>query len=275
MPVRISSLWFSGPVRNLDLVCMASWVGLGFEVDLYSFDAPPALPRGVRLRDAGEVLSRDYVERLVPLHRKDRRRWQPVANYSDLFRVALMRQGRGLWLDTDVLLFRHFEPDPARPFFAWEDRVRIGSPVFYVPQGHAMLEDYARLFDSPELMPHWLGFRRRVLRQAVWRMLGVRYSPPDLGITIYGNDAFSRLAKKHGIAREALPRRSFYPWHADETLRFFDPAHGGDLWEDPHVLGLHVHRKPYPNRRPAPGSMFARAAERYAPLLPGMVWEEG
>lgn len=271
--MRIVSLWHSGPVRKLDLVCIASWVRLGFEVEIYSFAGITGLPRGVTVRDAGEVLASHWMERINPTHHPERTDRQRIMNYSDLFRVALMQQGRGLWLDTDVFLFRRFEVDHARPYFAWEDGHRIGSPVFYVPQGSPMLVDYERVYDSPDLMPHWLGFRRRVLKPLLWRMQGRPWTPADLGLTIYGNDAFTRLARKHGLARFALPRRSFYVWNGAETLRFFDPAHGGALWDDPTVIGVHVHRKPQPNSRPAPGSMFARGAEMAADLLPGLEWE--
>jgi hypothetical protein len=271
--MKIVSFWHGPRIRNLDMVCVASWVKLGYEVEIYSFAPIEAVPQGVVLRDAAEVLSAKYLEMLKPVYRQARQSWQPVVNYSDLFRIALMQQGRGLWLDMDIALFRPLQIDPARPYFAWEDRSRIGSPVFYVPQGEAMLADYGKLFETPDLMPHWLGFVRGWLRPTVWRAMGRQFSPPDLGITIYGNDAFTRLAKKHDLARFALPKRSFYAWNAAETMRFYDPAHGEDLQGDPAVFGLHVHHKPHPNLWPAPGSLFARTIADVADLLPPMQWE--
>lgn len=260
-------------MRNLEKVCVASWVRLGFEVEIYSFAEVTGMPQGVVARDANEILSSDWMARIDPILHPARKVRQQIMNYSDLFRVALMQKGRGLWLDTDMFLFRRFEVDPARPFFAWEDRHRIGSPVFYVPKGAPMLADYERVYDSPDLMPHWLGFRRRVLKPLAWRLAGKRWLPADLGLTIYGNDAFTRLARKHGLAKHALSRESFYIWNAAETMRFYDPAHGSDLWDDPRVLGVHVHHKPHPNRRPAPGSMFARGADLAEALLPGLAWD--
>lgn len=270
--MRIASFWHSGPLRNLDAVCVASWVKLGFEVDIYRFGAISGLPDGVVELDANEVLSADWMDRINPILHPERRARQQMMNYSDLFRVALMQQGRGLWLDTDVFLFRPFSVDPARPFFAWEDWHRIGSPVFYIPQGHEMLADYARVYDSPNLMPHWLGFRRRVLKPLIWRLQGKAFSPADLGLTIYGNDAFTRLARKHRLTGNALEKRSFYAWNAAETMRFYDPAHGEAFWDDPRVLGLHVHHKPAPNKRPEPGSIYARAVAQVGDILPDLVW---
>lgn len=271
---RIASLWFSGPLRNIEKLCIASWLGTGHEVDIYSYGEVPGLPVGARLRDGREVLSPDYIERLKPLAHPGRERWQPLMNFSDLFRVKLMEEGRGLWLDGDVLLLRPLAFDPAVPFFAWEDWHRIGSPVFYLPEDSPFIADYNRVLDTPDLMPHWLGFRRRVLKPLLWQLRGLPYSPPDIGITIYGNDAFTRLARKHGLTRHALERRSFYAWNAEETNRFYDPAHGAELPGDPRVLGIHIHHKGFVQKRPASGSLYARALDLYAAELPDMAWQD-
>ena len=127
--MRIVSLWYSGPMRNLEKVCVASWVRLGFEVEIYSFAPIAGLPRGVVARDAAEILSPHWLDRIDPILHPARRDRQRIMNYSDLFRVALMQKARGLWLDTDMCLFRPFNVPADRPFFAWEDRHRIGSPA--------------------------------------------------------------------------------------------------------------------------------------------------
>lgn len=272
--MRLVSLWYSGPMRNLDRVCVASWVRLGFEVEIFSFGPVEGLPKGAILSDANQILDGAWVEKINPVIYAHRKNGQRMMNYSDLFRVALMKQGRGLWLDTDLLLFRRFDVDPQKPFFAWEDWHRIGSPVFYLPPDSPMIPDYERVYDSPDLMPHWLGFRRRVLKPLIWRLQGKAFGVADLGVTIYGNDAFTRLARKHHLMKYALPRQRFYAWNAHETERFYDPAHGGDLWDNPDVWGIHVHQKPAPNRRPQPGSMFDRAARLSADLLPDLRWQD-
>lgn len=269
---KIAMLWISGPLRNIEKLCIASWIGNGHEVDVYSYGEIPDLPPGATPRDAGEVLSSEYIERLKPVAHVDRQRWQPLMNFSDLFRVKLMEQGRGLWLDGDVLLLRPIDFDPTLPYFAWEDWHRIGSPVFYLPKGAPFIEDYNRVYDSPDLMPPWLGFRRRVLKPLLWKLRGLPYSPPDLGITIYGNDAFTRLARKHRLTRHALPKRSFYAWNAEQTNRFYDAAHGEALLGDDEVIGIHIHHKGHINERPAEGSLYARAIERFSEHISALDW---
>lgn len=270
--MRIATFWHSGRLRNMETLCLASWLEAGFEVDLYSYGPVEGLPEGVVLKPADAVLPESLLRKLLPVLHTQRRGFQPMMNFSDLFRVKLQERGAGLWLDCDVLLFRHFEVDPARPFFAWEDRHRIGSPVFYLPQDNPMIADYLRVLETPDLMPHWLGFRRGVLRPTYWRLLGRRFSPADLGITIYGNDAFSQLARKHDLLRHALGVRAFYAWNGKETLRFYDADVRERLEDDPAVFGLHIHRKRHPIPRPAAGSLYGRMLDRLAARLPDLAW---
>ncbi|WP_102224397.1 hypothetical protein [Acidimangrovimonas sediminis] len=272
--MRLATFWRTGPLRNIETLCLASWVEAGAEVDLYSFGPVTGVPEGVRLLPASDVLSESYMELLVPLRHPDREVWQPMVNYSDLFRMKLMEQGRGMWLDGDVLLFRPFEIDTSKPFFAWEDSHRIGSPVFYLPPDNPMIADYNRLYDSPTLMPHWLGWKRGVFKPLIYRLTGQRFTPPDLGITIYGNDAFTRLATKHGQLGHAIGTRAFYAWNGKETAQFYKPGPVEALEEDPGVIGLHVHYKGAPNTRPPESSLYARMVKRLGHRLPPMNWIE-
>lgn len=272
--MKLATLWISGRIHNLGTLCLSSWLDHGFDVDLYHLGPVENVPAGVRLRPAAEVLPADLIPRLKPLRYTERANIQSTLSYSDLFRMKLMELGRGLWLDCDVLLFRPFDIDPGKPFFAWEDRHRIGASVFYLPEDCEMIRDYNRVYDHPDLMPHWLGFRRRVLKPALWRLQGKPFSPRDLGITIYGNDAFSRLIKKHKLTQYALGTKPFYCWNGKQTTRFFDPTDKWRLEDDPDVTGLHVHCKTRPNHRPTPDSLFGRMLKRHADRLPAdMTWQ--
>jgi hypothetical protein len=53
--------------------------------------------------------------------------------FSDFFRMRLMAERAGLWLDADVLLLKPIEIDPAKPYFAWERRRQLGNSVLYLP----------------------------------------------------------------------------------------------------------------------------------------------
>jgi len=240
---KVSTLWVEGQIRLIDQVCLKSMVRAGLDVTLFHYGPLQNVPAGVKLADARGVLDLGLLDRLQMRKRIDRAAWQPIANFSDFFRVYLQKFGLGLWLDSDVFIFHNFEYDTERPFFAKEDRHRIGSPVFYLPADHPIIGEYERLVAQPELLPNWLGIWRGIVRPTWWKLTRQEFVPPDLGITIYGNDAFTRLAKRHRCYGLAMPSKSFYALNGKETERLFHDCDFRFLLDDPEHIGIHIHRK--------------------------------
>lgn len=259
----VSTLWFDGPLRRIDWICLKSMVANDLDVTLYTYGDVPNVPEGVTLAEGRTICDPALLDRLQLVRKPENNAWQPIANFSDFFRVALMKQGKGLWLDSDVFVFRPFTYDGSDVFFAREDRVRIGSPVYYLPSTHPVIGEFDRLLAQDELIPNWLGFRRGTLRPFWWKLRGVRFSPPDLGITIYGNDAFTRLAQRYGDYDKALPKPSFYHWTGSQNDKLFQPEPFQFLLDDPQHLGIHVHRKHWGEKPTQAGSWWAWAQERY------------
>lgn len=260
---QIASLWFDGPLRPLDRVCVASMLAQGMAVTLFTYGDIPNAPPGAVVADGAEILDRSLIDRLVPIAKKDQACWLPTVQFSDFFRVFMLKAGRGLWLDTDVLLFRPFMYDPTVPFFARDGRATIGASVFYLPPTSAIIAEYDRLLESDDLKPDWLGFRRGLLRPMMYRLAGKPFSTSDLGITLYGNDAFTRLTHRHGIYDQALGKCSFYNWTGDAANQIYAPVPWRFYLEDTKYVGLHLHRKA-PSALPAvAGSLWAWAQERY------------
>lgn len=253
---RIFTMWIEGALREVDHVCLKSMVRAGLDVTLYHYGPVQNVPDGVRLADAQEILDIALMERLKMVKRTDRP-WQVPMNFSDFFRIYGLKNELGLWLDADVFVFRYFEYDRQKPFFFKEDRTRIGSPVFYLPPDSPIISEYDRLLEQDTLMPNWLGPWRGIVRPTWWKLTGQAFSPPDLGITIYGNDAFTRLAQRHGCYDQAGPKETFYYWGASENEKLFDQQDFSFFLDDREFLGIHIHRK-------------HRALE---PVVSGSFWE--
>jgi len=204
---RICSLWVDGPLRLVDRVCLASMVANGMDVTLYTYGCVDNAPYGIAIADGATILPLDLADRM-------RSARFPTANlpyqaFSDLFRIELQRLGQGMWLDTDVMLFRPYTYDTRRMFLVHDTLLRLGFSTLYLPTDNPICEDYVRLRESSDLMPKWLGFKRRVLKPLAFRLARIPYSPTDLGTTVYGNDGFSRLARRYGYWSEAKPRETF------------------------------------------------------------------
>ena len=181
--------------------------------------------------------------------------------FSDFFRMRLMAQGAGLWLDADVLLLRPLEIDPAKPYFAWERPRQLGNSVLYLPPNDPIVAEFDALMAQEELTPNWLSLRHR-LTFALRRLRGVSNRLSDIRVAIFGPAALTALARRHGLLRHALPKRSFYAVHA-EPRAFFDPSDFAGLIGDPAIIGLHISPKGRGGEAPLPGSLYGWAADRF------------
>ena len=256
----IVTFWH-GPLDALRQTCLRSQVALGHKVTVYSFDTIPGLPKGVGNAEAEAILPHAFSEKLRPVQADGSWRDWTVLQFSDFFRMRLMAQGAGLWLDADVLLLKPVEIDPARPFFAWERPRQLGNSVLYLPPGDPIVTAFENLMKQDELTPDWLALRHR-LTFALRRLRGHSNRLSDIRVAIYGPAALTALAHRAGEARYALPKKSFYAVHAEPT-RFFEPSDFSGLIDDPAIIGLHVSPKGRGSQPPIPGSLYAWARDRF------------
>lgn len=256
---EIVTFWH-GPLDALRRLCLRSQVAAGHRVTVYSFDPLAQLPDGVGNAEAEAILPHSFAERLRPTGPDGVWRDWTTLQFSDFFRMRLMAENAGLWLDADVLLLKPVEIDPAKPYFAWERPRQLGNSVLYLPPGDPIVAAFAALMQQDELTPDWLALRHRLtfwLRK--WRGFK-RLS--DVRVAIYGPAALTALAHRAGELRYALPKKSFYAVHAEPRL-FFEPQDVSALIGDPDIIGFHISPKGRGNTAPVPGSLYAWAAERF------------
>ncbi|MCY4260905.1 MAG: hypothetical protein OXC91_11645 [Rhodobacteraceae bacterium] len=238
---RICSLWIDGPLRLVDRVCLTSWVANGMDVTLYTYGSVDNVPKGIAIADGATILPLELADRMRSARHPEAD--PPFIAFSDFFRIECQRLGCGMWLDADVLLFRPFTYDTGRVFLVRENRFRLGYSTLYLPADNPMCTDYVRLRESSDLMPGWLGFKRRVLKPFVFRVAGIPWSPIDLGLTVYANDGFSRLARRYGYWSQTRSRETFYSWTGKRLYRMFEVVDYQPILDNENCLGLHVHKK--------------------------------
>jgi hypothetical protein len=256
----IVTFWH-GPLDPLRLTCLRSQVAAGHKVTVYSFEPLGRLPDGVGNAEAEAILSHSFAEKLRPTGADGAWRDWTILQFSDFFRIRLMAENAGLWLDADVLLLKPVEIDPAKPYFAWERRRQLGNSVLYLPPDNSIVSAFEDLMEQEELEPDWLALRHRLtfmLRQL--RRRSNRLS--DIRIAIYGPASLTALGRRGGELHYALPKKSFYAVHAEPKL-FFEPSDFSALIGDPEIFGFHISPKGRSNSAPVPGSLYAWAAERF------------
>jgi len=260
MRLDVVTFWH-GPLDALRRTCLRSQVAAGHKVTVYSFGPLAGLPDGVGNVEAEAILPHSFSERLRPPEPDGSWRDWTILQFSDFFRMRLMAERAGLWLDADVLLLKPVEIDLAKPYFAWERPRQLGNSVLYLPPDDAIVRAFENLMEQEELTPDWLALRHR-LTFALRQLSGRSNRLSDIRVAIYGPAALTALARRSNELQHALPKRSFYAVHA-EPKRFFEPADFSALVADPQIIGLHVSPKGRGSEKPIPGSLYAWAAEKF------------
>ncbi len=254
--------FWHGPLDRLRQTCLRSQVAAGHKVTVYSFDSIPGLPDGVGNAEAEAILPHAFSERLRPPQPDGSWRDWTTLQFSDFFRMRLMAENAGLWLDADVLLLKPVELDVTKPYFAWERPRQLGNSVLYLPPRDPIVTAFEKLMKQDELTPDWLALRHR-LTFALRRLGGGSNRLSDIRVAIFGPAALTALARRAGELQYALPKQSFYAVHA-EPSRFFEPSDFSKLLADPEIIGLHVSPKGRGRQKPVAGSLYAWAAEKFA-----------
>ncbi len=253
--------FWHGPLDALRRICLRSQVAAGHKVTVYSFDPLAGLPDGVGNAEAEAILPHAFSEKLRPPQPDGTWRDWTTLQFSDFFRMRLMAESAGLWLDADVLLLKPVEIDPAKPYFAWERPRQLGNSVLYLPSGDPIVAAFENLMEQEKLTPDWLALRHR-LTFALRRLRGGSNCISDIRVAIYGPAALTALATRTGELRHALPRKSFYAVHAEPRL-FFEPSDFAGLISDPDIIGLHISPKGRGGKPPVHGSLYEWAAKRF------------
>ena len=93
--------FWHGPIDLLRLTCLRSQVAAGHKVTLYSFDPIAGLPDGVGNAEAEAILPHAFSEKIRPPQPDGSWRDWTTLQFSDFFRMRLMAERAGLWLDPD------------------------------------------------------------------------------------------------------------------------------------------------------------------------------
>jgi hypothetical protein len=194
---EVRAFW-TGPGLSLyEQLSLKSFVAAGARVLLYSYDKTIAVPDGVELADANEILpGRIY-------HFQDASGGKSFALHSDLFRyVALERHG-GWYADADIICLARQLP-ASETFIARETEKTINGAVMKFPPASPLMTEAIR--EARRLLPQ--------TAKAVTHEARLMIGPPLL----------TRLMHEFSLTHLVRPRASAYEIGYDEIPTLFDPA---------------------------------------------------
>lgn len=235
---------------------MRSVVAQGHRLTLYTYGEVGGVPEGVVLADAVTILPRSAI---IAHHSGS------VALFSDRFRIELQRQGKGIWLDTDVYLLAPLSVDAAGHLFGWIEPGLLGAGVLALPPDSPLIAPILGLFERPYI-PDWLRIPDRL--RAHWREWGegaVDLARLPWGVA--GPLALTALARRNRLLDRAQPQNAFYPYGWREATWVFDPSRSVDEFVRPGTTALHLYNFMIADRKELPaaaGSFMARLQQEGA-----------
>lgn len=131
----VQTLWISEYLGEHQRFCLQSFLDQGHAVHLYSYGHVDNVPAGVQRMDAGAIL--DYSTVFKDLY-------QSYATFSDWFRIKLLYDVGGWWVDSDMLCIQPFIIDWPYVFATEIEKLKDGETthicncVIKMPKGNAM-----------------------------------------------------------------------------------------------------------------------------------------
>lgn len=256
MHEKLVTTWFGESMPRLHQVCIASWIAQGREAIVYSYrDKIDGLPPKATVLDGEPILSQRHVFFSL--------RPGVYANFSDIFRMEMLRRGLGTWVDADYFMIRDF------PEF---DEVMIGierggwpcNAVMYLPPEHPIAAGVVDGFFAGGV-PRWSYVKTR------WRSIRSKVTGETFGLEQmphgqWGRHALVYYTRKLGLRSKLQPQDRFF---AEETYtgELFDPTPFERVSDNPEVSGAHLFNKRGEQGPFEPGSFMAWAEDRVRPFL--------
>jgi Alpha 1,4-glycosyltransferase conserved region/Glycosyltransferase sugar-binding region containing DXD motif len=209
----VQMFWHGAPLTRIERLCMASFLAQGHPLHLYVYEVPVALPAGVQVMRAEEILPRTALFRHP--------RTGSLGPFSDWFRYRLLAQRGGIWADADVVCLAPLVY-PQAEIFAWQDTRFINNAVLGLPADHELAVWLAACCENPNrILPYDApGVRVRKWRRRYFggnRREAVRWGE-------YGPKGLTQAARHMGYLDRAQPRTHFYPVRCENWRALFDSA---------------------------------------------------
>lgn len=100
--IVVQSLWIDPVLGEHQRICIDSFIKMGHEYHLYTYKRVDNVPEEVLIKDANEILPEKLIFKDL---------FNSYATFSDWFRIQLLHDKGGWWVDCDMLCMRPFDID--------------------------------------------------------------------------------------------------------------------------------------------------------------------
>jgi hypothetical protein len=194
---EVRTFWTGPPLSNYEILSLKSLVATGARVILYSYEDDLAVPEGVELRDANEVLS-------GPVHQFQLANGEITLTWhSDIFRYVMLEKFGGWYADLDIICLKDSLP-AAETYFASMQEDFLNSAILKFPK------------QSP--------FVSSLLQEALRILPETNNARTAAAFVSIGPGLLTEMVETCGLADSILPRSRAYAIGYAEAVDFLDPA---------------------------------------------------
>jgi hypothetical protein len=216
--VIVQSLWVGNDLSDMEKYSIQSFLNVGHEFHLYTYEKIGGIPKGVKIKDGNEIMPAAEIFRLK----------ETFLPFSDIFRYKMLYEKGHYWVDLDLICIKKLDFKDEFVFSS-ERTIQKGAykmKVKYVPnigvlKAPAKSPFYKELYEKC-LEYHKKGINKdkikymRILREAINNYGYMKYvKSPDYFCHLdwwYAKDAFLPLDKyrpKYGVRGKTI-REMFY-----------------------------------------------------------------
>ena len=145
----VQSLWVGGALSAMERLSIQSFLDHGHQFNLYTYDEVGRVPDGTTVLDAEQILPRDRIFR----YRQDGFGKGSLSGFGNLFRLQLLHDIGGWWVDCDMVCVRPLDfEDPIVIASSWEPKVLqhrgVNNCALRFPPGHPAVAEALHRFNQ-------------------------------------------------------------------------------------------------------------------------------
>lgn len=255
----LNSLWVGEDLSYIERLSLLSAQHHGHEVRLYSYNPEKirGVPKGIEVRDASEVMSRDKLISYAECA-------NGVALGANLWRYQMLAKGLGVWCDLDLVFLKPL--DGSRPYILGrESEGWINNAIMYAPLDSEFVKDLFAL-TKPNVRPPWFGPRRSIdFYWKRWRKGYLRLE--DMPWGTYSAGLVTHIVKKRRLDQFVSDPCVFYPVRWNEARMVYESSDlvNAKITNETQTVHLwHSRISDLASNPPPVGSWIAEQCDRYS-----------
>lgn len=210
--------YWEGPVSWLERLSAASIAAAGHELRIYTHTVSDLRGQGLpgSVHDVREILGPNPMADLYRARRS-------YAFYTDYVRLALLRNGLGIWSDLDFVFRQPLRTgtEGGDYVFGWLNPNRINNAILYAPAQSELIARYWEAITRVPIRTPWATGHIRVKRSL--EILAGRRFPIHPERLAIGPRALTYFIRRLGLTQHARAKPAFYPLDDDEAHLLTQP----------------------------------------------------